>query len=472
MTWWTDIGDSIRRRFFGWDGWGGQGEASGAAVITTSYGINGNEAILPSIVANAMQAYCGNAVVFGAILARMSLFAEATFAFQDMKDKSLHGAYETDGRRNTGLSILEYPWPNGTTGELLARMIQDVDLAGNAYVWNAGSQLVRLRPDWVMIISEITTDAFGREFRKVLGYLFDPPPTASGAPGTSYFTIDEVAHWSPIPDPWADFRGMSWMTPIIREVAADNGMTEYKIKYLTNAASPNLLIKYAQKLGDKAVRRVQDMITDRHGGVDNAFRTLVLDEGADTQIIGNSLEQMNFSTVQAAGENRIIIASGVPGIVIGSKEGLMAATYSNYAQAMRRFADITMRPLWRSACACLAVLVTVPAGERLWFDPSDISALRQGEKEQADTTLVLAQACAALVKEGYEPKSVAIAVTSGDLTKLKYVDKPPDPLLEKNLVIANPSLAPAANAPGAVPTQSDLKALNPAPTPALAGATK
>jgi phage portal protein BeeE len=87
----------------------------------------------------------------------------------------------------------------------------------------------------------------------------------------------------------------------------------------------------------------------------------VLDEGADATVIGNSFEQMNFSTVQAAGENRIIIASGVPGIVIGSKEGLMAATYSNYEQAMRRFADVTMRPLWRSVCACLSKLVAVPA---------------------------------------------------------------------------------------------------------------
>jgi hypothetical protein len=28
-------------------------------------------------------------------------------------------------------------------------MIQDVDLAGNAYIRNDGDRLVRLRPDWV-----------------------------------------------------------------------------------------------------------------------------------------------------------------------------------------------------------------------------------------------------------------------------------------------------------------------------------
>jgi hypothetical protein len=133
---------------------------------------------------------------------------------------------------------------------------------------------------------------------------------------------------------------------------------------------------------------------------------------------------MNFATVQAAGENRIIIASGVPGIVIGSKEGLMAATYSNYEQAMRRFADVTMRPLWRSVCACLSQLVTVPAGSRLWFDTSDIAALRQGEKERADTLLVQAQAISEFTKFGFDPMSAVAAIEANNLTLLAHPGPP------------------------------------------------
>jgi phage portal protein BeeE len=300
-------------------------DPSGASVLMTSYSaFNGNEG--PSLVGDNRAAYSGNSVVFGAILARMSLFSEATFAFRDLADKHLSGAFEVDGRRNTALRKLENPWPNGTTGELLARMIQDADLAGNAYVWDAGEQLVRLRPDWITIVSELSTDGIGRPYRQVVGYYYEPPMTARKTEGEpQYFTVDEVAHWSPNPDPEANFRGMSWLTPVLREVWADNAMTNYKIKYLENAASPNLLIRYSQRLGQDTVDNVKARIEARHGGVDNAFRTLVLDEGADVTVIGNTFEQMNFSTVQAAGENRIIIASGVPGIVIGSKEGLMAA---------------------------------------------------------------------------------------------------------------------------------------------------
>ena len=424
-------------------------EPSGASVLTTSYGLNGNETLVPTIVSTARESYTGNAVAFGAILARLSLFSEARLVFRSLTDKTTTGANETDGRKNTALRKLERPWPNGTTGELLVRMLQDADIAGNAYIWDAGDQLVRLRPDWVTIVSELSSDFIGRQYRKVVGYYYNPPAHLESQAGPpAWFLEHEVAHWAPIPDPDADFRGMSWMTPVIREIMSDSAMTQYKIKYLDNAASPNLLIKYTQKIGQNVVNKIRDRIIDTHTGVDNAFRTLILDDGADAMVIGNTFEQMNFSTVQAAGENRIIIASGVPGIVIGSKEGLMAATYSNYEQAMRRFADITMRPLWRSMCACLSKIVNVPAGFELWYDTADIAALRQGEKEQADTMFVLAQAAKELVDAGYEGKSVIDALETGDLTALKFVGKP-DPV------------------PPTPPTSPDPKILNGAQKPAL-----
>lgn len=419
-----------------WDGFGGRGMASGAAVLLTSYGAPGNEGAPPMAARSAGEAYAGNAIVFGAILARMSLFSEATFAFQDRATKALTSGFDAHGNSSAAsLRKLETPWPNSTTGELLSRMLLDADLAGNAYVWDAGSQLVRLRPDWVTIISEVRSDASGREYRMPVGYWYEPPMSANQPPAA--FTVDEVAHWSPTPEQGSNFLGRSWITPVLREIQADSAMTDHKINYLENAASPNLLIRYAQKLRDETVGAIADRVTAQHSG-SRAFRTLVLDQGADVTVIGNSLEQMNFSTVQAAGENRILIASGVPGIVIGSKEGLMAATYSNYEQAMRRFADLTMRPLWRSVCGALAKLVSVPSGSRLWYDVADIAALRQGEKELADTMFVKMQAIGEAIKFGADPDSAIAAVQAGQVGQLEYKGPPID------ILAAVPKAAPPA----------------------------
>lgn len=385
-------------------------EASGAAVLMTAFATPNSERILPTFQ-NAKAAFGSSGVVFGVMSARMMLFTEAELKFQRRSDKSLFGT--------EALAKLEEPWPGAQTGDLLARMEQDVSLAGNAFIRDAGTQLERLRPDWTSIISELVRDPItDTEIRRVVGYFYDPPVNEGRSP--EFYPVAEVAHWSPIPDPEATFRGMSWLTPVLREVDADSSMTDYKRAYLTNAATPNLLIKYKERVGEGKLERLTEQLQARHGGVNNAFRTMILDEGADHAVLGNNFEQMSYVAVQAAGENRIAVAGNVPGIVVGLKEGLAAATYSNYEQAMRRFGDIYGRPHWRSAVGALSKLVSVPSDSRLWYDVSGVAALRQGDKERADTMAVLAQAAQALIVAGYEAESVSAALSAGDVTLLKH----------------------------------------------------
>lgn len=376
-------------------------------VLAQTYRSSDAEPILPTFSAYASEGYQGNGIVFATILARLQLFSEATFKFRDVTTKRLFGT--------EALQILENPWPGGTTGELLARMEQDVSLAGNAFVRydDDNGVLVRLRPDWVDIVRVRGNDAAPM----VAGYLYHVGGHHSDQ--AEFYAVDEVAHWTPIPDPLASFRGMSWLTPVVREINADLSMTEYKRNYFNQGATPNGLLKFQQKLGDGAVDRISAMWQQRYGGPDG-WKTAVLDQGADYQVIGNSMDQIRFTDVQAAGENRIAAAGGVPGIVIGLKEGLDAATYSNYAMAMRRFADLTMRPNWRSACAALSKLVAVPEGATLWYDTTDISALREGEQERAATMQTLASAASTLLMAGYEAESITAALSASDMTLLRH----------------------------------------------------
>jgi len=401
-----------------------EGMASGAAVMTTSYGSPDREAVLPQFTAWAQKAHASNAPVFAAFLLRMMLFSEARFCFQALDDKHLFG--------NTDLSLLEHPWgPDSTSGSLLARMEQDAGLTGNAYIWAPPGEgrLVRLRPDWMTIISELVPVDGGGTYRRKRGYWFEPPKGVTGQ-GTGHLVpADEVCHWAPIPDPAADFRGMSWLTPIVRDVAGDDGLTQYKIKYLQNSASPNLLIKYASKLQDATVDKIRERMVARHGGVDNAFKTLVLDQGADVTVIGNSLSQMDFSGVSAAGTDRILAASMVPGVLVGLEP--LRGAGKGYQESMHKLADLWARPQWRSVCGALGQLITVPAGNRLWFDTADIAALQDGALQRGQTALVNMQAVLTARQAGYSRESIPVAVTSGDITKL----------------VPDPAAVPPANQP-------------------------
>ncbi len=391
-----------------------EGMASGAAVLTTTYGSPDKEAILPGVASAAHQAYGTNGVVFSAILARMSLFSECRFCFQRVADKKLF----TDAR----LGVLQEPWPDGTEGELLVRAEQDVSLAGNFYLWNAGDRLVRWRPEWTTIISEITAAPGGGHYRRVIGYDHAPPKDAEPEYGEPQFApAAEVVHWHPLPDPAAGFRGMSWLTPVIRDVRADSAMTGYKTKYLQNNASPSLLVKYAQKLQPATVDSIRERVHARYGGPDNAGGTLVLDQGADATVIGANLAQMDFSGVQAAGAERVLAAGNVPGVIVGLEP--LRGAGRGYQESMRKFADLFGRPQWRSLCGALAKLTPgsdVDAGAvRLWFDTADIAALQEGEQEKAQIGLVHAQGLLTLRQAGYTRDSAVRALVANDMSLLE-----------------------------------------------------
>jgi len=404
------LADRLFRRAGYWEGM-----ASGAAVFTTSYGQPDKETLPPELGPFALQANGTSSIVFAAEAVRMALFAEARFQYQAKDDKHLFG--------NTTLAKLEEPWPGATEGDLLARMEQDAGLMGNAYIWEPPGEgrLVRLRPDWTTIVSELVAVPNGTDkpgwYRNKIGYFWEPPKSVLDQGEGFFIPAEECVHWAPICDLAANFRGMSWLTPAVREVQGDSGLTAYKIKYLQNAATPNLLIKYAQKLAPATVDAVRERVTARYGGVDNAFRTLVLDQGADTTVVGNSLSQMDFSGVSAVGVERILADAMVPGVLVGLEP--LRGAGRGYQESMQKLANLWARPQWRSVCGALSQLLDVPDGNRLWFDVSDIAALQDGELEKGQAALVKAQALLALVQAGYTHESAVATVASMDLSQLQ-----------------------------------------------------
>lgn len=389
-----------------------EGMASGAAVLSVYNSTPNRESSLKNVVAAATQAYETNGIVFACTLVRMMMLAEASFKFRSLRDKHLFG--------NPDLRILEYPWPGATAGELWARMEQADSLAGNAFVAKVeDDELLMLPADEVVIVSEEVTSSTGIKYKRPIGYDWDPErvPGAGKSTKAQFFTVDEVAHWSPIPDPMARFRGMSWLTPVLREVGADNAMTSYKTMYMDKGA-PVLAVKYARPLKEETMDFIVARMQAKYGGVANAWKPLIFDQGADP-VMAAGLDSLDFRNVQAGGELRICAAAGVSPSLIGLRGGSVTDPGEAYPMAMRQLADMHMRPLWRSACASLQKLVTIPDESQLWFDTSDIAALQAAETEKAQVTQVSAAAMLTFVQAGFTRDSTILAVTSGDLSLLK-----------------------------------------------------
>lgn len=422
---------------------------------TYSQGMQGNRETINREFAGYVQgAYKSNGVVFACMLARLLLFSEARFMFRQLRQGRPGDLFST-----AKLDILRKPWTNATTGDLLTRAIQDADLAGNSYTARIGpNKLRRLRPDWTFIVlgsenapydglaEEVLIDEIDVD---VLGYGYQPGGPAGGRP-IQTFLPNEVAHFAPIPDPMASYRGMSWLETIVREITSDSAATTHKLKFFENGATSNTWVSFDPTIGKEAFDAWVAKYRENHEGVLNAYKTLFLGGGAVPKVIGADFQQMDFKTVQGAGETRIAAAAGVPPIIVGLSEGLQAATYSNYGQARRRFADMTMRPLWRNMAGSLAAIVPPPPASELWYDDRDIPALADDAKDAAEIQQIEASSMSTLINAGFEPDTVIDAVTAGDLTRLVHTGlvsvqlQPPG-------TVAKPAVEPAAEPPAALP---------------------
>ncbi len=363
----------------------------------------------------ASRAYAGSPIVFACMATRMLLFSEARFIFRQLRSSGPGGLFGTPA-----LARLESPWAGATTGDLLTRALMDTDLAGNAFMAAVGGGVKCLRPDWVtMIIGSPTGDENVGSWdpeAEVIGYMYKPGGPGSGREPV-FYTADEVAHFAPYPDPQAQFRGMSWLTPVIREVMADKATTDHKLQFLERGAARNLVVKLDTE--DLEVYRTWiENFKHQHEGAANKFKTMFLGAGADIEVVGVDFQELDFKVVQAAGETRIAAAARVPPIIVGLSEGLDAATYSNYGQARRAFADETLRPLWRNISGSLARIIGVPANAELWYDARDIAFLQEDQKDAAEVMQLKATATKTFVDAGYSQDSARDVVASGDMSQL------------------------------------------------------
>ena len=385
---------------------------------------------------NAALLFGSNPVVFACEALRANVFAQIRFQWQLMISGRPNMLFGTEA-----LEILERPWANGTTQDLLLRMITDADIGGACYQTlgndlNMRREIIRLRPDWVDVVMEPRLINGAQAGWRKLGYAYYEGGRNSGNDPV-ILTLQEVSAFVPMIDPLHNWRGMSWLTPVIREVQSDAQMTTHKQKFFENGASPSMIIHFPVGVKPDQIKEMRKILEPEHAGVDNAYKRLYIGGGADATVVGANFQETTFKEVQGAGETRIAAAAGTPPTLVGLSEGMQGSSLNagNYSQARRRFADITEHPLWQNVAGSLAILVGPPPPPRsakidlgpkdtgvvrLWYDPRDIAFLREDEKDNAEIISSQAQTMRALLDSGFEWNSVVQAVMSEDWGVLKH----------------------------------------------------
>jgi hypothetical protein len=371
--------------------------------------------------------YKSNGIVFALNMARARVFAQMRFCFQRMREGREGELFGT-----SSLSILETPWPNGTTGEMLTTMALDESLAGNSFWTTADDQgrigkasrdedgrfVAHMRPDWCTLLISAPSGNYWNVDARVVGLVYKPPGMAQDP---LILSRGEFVHYSPLPDPEARFRGMSWVTPIAREIFADEAFTTHKTAFLRNGATPNIVVKLSEDMEEDEFRAFVRLFKDEYEGPNNVGKTLFVAGAADVTPISVDFKALEMSESQGALETRMCAAAGVPAALAGISEGLKGSALNagNFTATRRLFVDSTMRDLWGKAAPSVRPLCPAPGRDaRNWYDARDIPFLRDDAKDEADTFNVLATGINQLIQAGYDPDAIVKAARARNVEGL------------------------------------------------------
>lgn len=382
----------------------------------TTYGKRPSEPIGNSFSAYVEGMLYRDGTVAAVEWTRLRVFSQAPLLFQERKDGRPGDFYDDEA-----LDLLRRPWPGGTTSDLLKRALMYADFGGNAYIVVVDDELVVLRPDWVeIVLAERMVRGQQVGFKQIgIAYYEGGPHTGEAA----YFARGEYCHFAPMPDPLACYRGMSWLTPVIREIQSNIGANTHARAWFENAATPNLAVSLPKEITPQQFGEFVAKMDAQHKGAANAYKTLYTAGGADVSVIGADMKQMDFTGVQGKLETRIANAAGVHPVIVGLSEGMQGSSLNagNYAAAKRNFVDTTARDLWQNWCGSLEVLFPPPApGARLWYDGRDIPFLHEDAKDIAQIQQTQQATITGYVMQGFKAESAVAAVIADDPSLLEH----------------------------------------------------
>jgi hypothetical protein len=88
--------------------------------------------------------------------------------------------------------------------------------------------------------------------------------------------------------------------------------------------------------------------------------------------------------------------------------------------------------MWRDLCGSYETIVPPPSAAELWVDLDGVAFLREDQKDAAEIMSTKATTIANLVREGFTPESVVMAVTEENPSLLEHTGKVSVQLVDPN----------------------------------------
>lgn len=197
------------------------------------------------------------------------------------------------------------PWMSSM--DFRAMMWMSFLLWGNAYAKKVveDGRLIALWPLLPDCMDVTTTDGGD------LLYLYTPPGKSRPVP----YRQDEILHvrWYSLDG----IHGMSAIEQARQAIGRQQDAEEYGARFYKNGMRPSVVMEYPQKLGPTAIQNLRESFEQVYGGVENAHKIAVLEQGATLKTISVSAKDAQFLEQEQYSDERIAMLFGIPPHMVG-----------------------------------------------------------------------------------------------------------------------------------------------------------
>ena len=243
--------------------------------------------------------------------------------------------------------LLEFPNLYQSAAEFHALNSVFFALAGQSFIWlrrdKAGgvpTAMYTLRPDRVKIVpARAGQDDF------VLGYVYVREGQAihDGQP----LLPEDVIH-ARRPNPGDPLLGAGYgfspLSSAAQSANVDNDVTKFLKVFFQSGAMFQNVVSFEGSHTPEELGAVRERLKEIYGGTENWNEWGVFSDGAKVSRVSPTFDEMGFDAIDARNEARMLMALGVPPILVGARLGLERSTYANYLEGRRAFWEDRLLP--------------------------------------------------------------------------------------------------------------------------------
>ena len=359
----------LARRVFGdglpWAKWGDAPKELPVALWpawkqdTPQYNLNGVQSYID-------EGFGMNALIYAAIMYKAKAMAQAPLrAYSGESDRP-----ELLPDNHPLQALCQRPNPSQSWAEFIQTQSIWLNTAGEAFTYIDRKGGALGVPNALYPLNPLKMGIVPLD-KNTVGYVYDKTAIDSK-------NISHVKY----PNPGDPLEGMGHGRPPLMSAArsgdVDNAITDFLYRFFKSGTMMNVYVTYSTPMDPDVMKATREKFREIYGGYENwGVNVGVFDSGGKVERLGMNFNEMGFSDQDERNEARILMAFGVPGILVGSRSGLMRSTYSNYEQAQKAFWQDTMLNEIKMFEDDLRYYVQSTDGGFVALDTSDIKVLQQ-----------------------------------------------------------------------------------------------